>query len=103
MVLHCYGIWLRVRNSIHLMLVPGGIIRVLCFSPNKNCLCAATEEGVKIWDIESKSVVHDLNFEPDAGKNKVNFVYVSVLHVLILLIVQCICLFTLIVVVSSII
>ncbi|RZC61342.1 hypothetical protein C5167_023095 [Papaver somniferum] len=48
----------------------GGIIHALCFSPNRYWLCAATEEGVKIWDLESKSVVQELRVEPDAGKNK---------------------------------
>ncbi|MCL7023952.1 hypothetical protein MKW94_006204 [Papaver nudicaule] len=48
----------------------GGIIHALCFSPNRYWLCAATEEGVKIWDLESKSVVQDLNLEPEQGKNK---------------------------------
>ncbi|KAI3907967.1 hypothetical protein MKW98_003612 [Papaver atlanticum] len=33
----------------------GGIIHALCFSPTNNWLCAATEEGVKIWDLESQS------------------------------------------------
>ncbi|KAI3988860.1 hypothetical protein MKX01_016431 [Papaver californicum] len=34
----------------------GGIIHALYFSPNRYWLCATTEEDVKIWDLESKSV-----------------------------------------------
>ncbi|KAI3859121.1 hypothetical protein MKW92_026459 [Papaver armeniacum] len=48
----------------------GGIIHALCFSPNRYWLCAATEEGVKIWDLVSKSCVHILKLEPESGKNK---------------------------------
>ncbi|XP_057849767.1 small ribosomal subunit protein RACK1 [Cryptomeria japonica] len=38
----------------------GDIIYALCFSPNRYWLCAATQQYVKIWDLESKSVVADL-------------------------------------------
>lgn len=38
----------------------GGIIYALCFSPNRYWLCAATDIGIRIWDLESKSVVADL-------------------------------------------
>ncbi|KAI3845751.1 hypothetical protein MKW92_027832 [Papaver armeniacum] len=48
----------------------GGIIHALCFSPNRYWLCAATEEGVKIWDLESQSCVQNLKLEPESGKNK---------------------------------
>ncbi|KAI3944901.1 hypothetical protein MKW92_041131 [Papaver armeniacum] len=48
----------------------GGIIHDLCFSPTRYWLCAATEAGVKIWDLESKSLVQDLKVEPEPGKNK---------------------------------
>ncbi|KAI3886765.1 hypothetical protein MKX03_027221 [Papaver bracteatum] len=33
----------------------GGIIHALCFTPNRYWLCAATEESVRIWDLESKN------------------------------------------------
>ncbi|CAI9754558.1 unnamed protein product [Fraxinus pennsylvanica] len=39
------------------------IIHSLCFSPNRYWLCAATEAGIKIWDLESKSVVMDLKVD----------------------------------------
>lgn len=35
----------------------GDIIHSLCFSPNHYWLCAATQSAIKIWDLESKSVV----------------------------------------------
>ncbi|PIA63633.1 hypothetical protein AQUCO_00201165v1 [Aquilegia coerulea] len=38
----------------------GAIIHSLCFSPNRYWLCAGTQESIKIWDLESKSVVQDL-------------------------------------------
>jgi guanine nucleotide-binding protein subunit beta-2-like 1 protein len=38
----------------------GSLIHALVFSPNRYWLCAATDNGVKIWDLESKSVVADL-------------------------------------------
>lgn len=41
----------------------GTIIHALCFSPNRYWLCAATESGIKIWDLESKSVVEDLKVD----------------------------------------
>lgn len=45
----------------------GSIIYALCFSPNRYWLCAATENSVKIWDLEGKSVVQDLKPEPLAN------------------------------------
>ena len=38
----------------------GSTINALCFSPNRYWLCAATGSGIKIWDLESKSVVDEL-------------------------------------------
>jgi len=39
----------------------GDIIHSLCFSPNRYWLCAATQNSIKIWDLENKTVVADLN------------------------------------------
>ncbi|KAA8499471.1 Guanine nucleotide-binding protein subunit beta-2-like 1 [Porphyridium purpureum] len=36
------------------------IINALCFSPNRYWLCAATNSCIKIWDLESKSIVDEL-------------------------------------------
>ena len=50
----------------------GDIIHALCFSPNRYWLCAATQSCVKIWDLESKSIVDELNPEfPPVGKKSV--------------------------------
>ncbi|THU65839.1 hypothetical protein C4D60_Mb05t07880 [Musa balbisiana] len=48
----------------------GAIIHSLCFSPNRYWLCAATQESVKIWDLESKSIVQDLKPETTGTKNQ---------------------------------
>jgi len=39
----------------------GDIIHALVFSPTRYWLCAATQNGIKIWDLETKTVVADLN------------------------------------------
>ncbi|EIE27458.1 WD40 repeat-like protein [Coccomyxa subellipsoidea C-169] len=44
----------------------GEIIHALCFSPNRYWLCAATTNCIKIWDLESKSIVDEL--KPDFGE-----------------------------------
>ncbi|KDD72035.1 hypothetical protein H632_c3969p0, partial [Helicosporidium sp. ATCC 50920] len=41
----------------------GDVIHSLVFSPNRYWLCAATQSGIKIWDLEFKSVVDDLRPE----------------------------------------
>ncbi|KAI8816141.1 WD40-repeat-containing domain protein [Fimicolochytrium jonesii] len=47
----------------------GDVINALCFSPNRYWLVAATASGIKIWDLESKSVVDELRPEfPQQGK-----------------------------------
>jgi guanine nucleotide-binding protein subunit beta-2-like 1 protein len=43
----------------------GEIINGLCFSPNRYWLCAATDDSIKIWDLESKIVVDTLR--PDVN------------------------------------
>eukprot|EP01025_Chloroclados_australasicus_P038403 TRINITY_DN3951_c0_g1_i1.p1 TRINITY_DN3951_c0_g1~~TRINITY_DN3951_c0_g1_i1.p1 ORF type:complete len:328 (-),score=41.79 TRINITY_DN3951_c0_g1_i1:295-1278(-) len=50
----------------------GDIIHSLCFSPNRYWLCAATETCIKIWDLESKSIVEELtpNFFPNDPDKK---------------------------------
>ena len=41
----------------------GEIINALVFSPNRYWLCAATDDSIKIWDLESKIVVDTLRPE----------------------------------------
>ncbi|KAI9917578.1 hypothetical protein PsorP6_012788 [Peronosclerospora sorghi] len=51
-------------------LVAGDVIHSLVFSPNRYWLCAATTSGIKIWDLESKIVVHDLQPDIEEPKGK---------------------------------
>ena len=68
----------------------GAIIHALCFSPNRYWLCAATEQSIKIWDLESKSIVEDLKVDlkteaadkddattTNSTKKKVYFLYLG--------------------------
>uniref|UniRef100_A0A0E0FRE7 Uncharacterized protein n=1 Tax=Oryza nivara TaxID=4536 RepID=A0A0E0FRE7_ORYNI len=48
----------------------GSIIHSLCFSPNRYWLCAATQDSIKIWDLESKHIVQDLKPEIPVSKNQ---------------------------------
>ncbi|CAL5405863.1 unnamed protein product [Camellia sinensis] len=41
----------------------GSIINALCCGPNRYWLCAATEASIKIWDLESKTIVVDLKVD----------------------------------------
>ena len=41
----------------------GDIIHSLCFSPNRYWLCAATQSCIKIWDLETKTIVDE--FSPE--------------------------------------
>ena len=46
------------------------IIHSMVFSPNRYWLCAATDTCIKIWDLESKSIVDELTPDfPPVGKN----------------------------------
>lgn len=50
----------------------GDIINSLVFSPNRYWLCAATTQGIKIWDLESKSLVVELKVEDaPVGKHSI--------------------------------
>jgi guanine nucleotide-binding protein subunit beta-2-like 1 protein len=50
-----------LNKGEHLYELEGGdIIHALCFSPCRYWLCAATESSIKIWDLESKSIVAEL-------------------------------------------
>merc|ERR1711966_208358 len=50
----------------------GDIIHSLCFSPNRYWLCAATDMGIRIWDLEGKGIVDELKLElpPADAKSK---------------------------------
>jgi len=48
----------------------GDVIHSLVFSPNRYWLCAATTQGIKIWDLESKCMVDEIKIDfPITGKN----------------------------------
>lgn len=49
----------------------GDIVNALVFSPNRYWLCAATAAGIKIFDLESKSIVDDLRPESADGNQKI--------------------------------
>ncbi|OAD67969.1 hypothetical protein PHYBLDRAFT_160317 [Phycomyces blakesleeanus NRRL 1555(-)] len=61
-----------LNESKHLYtLEAGDVVNALTFSPNRYWLCAATASSIKIWDLESKSLVDELR--PDfaqVGKRK---------------------------------
>jgi len=50
---------LNEGNNLY-SLEAGSIIHSLAFSPSRYWLCAATDKGIKIFDLESKNVVADL-------------------------------------------
>jgi len=50
----------------------GDEIHCLVFSPNRYWLCAATNSTIKIWDLESKVVVTDLQVNMDEWKGDEN-------------------------------
>merc|ERR1711879_995712 len=52
---------------------PGGAICALEFSPSKYWLCAATDNGIRVWDLESRNVVcniDDFAAAPSFGKRR---------------------------------
>ncbi|KAF9604574.1 hypothetical protein IFM89_008018 [Coptis chinensis] len=56
-------LWDLVKGRDCICLIFGGIIYALCFSPNRYWLCAGPEDGIKIWDLESKRVLVDLRLK----------------------------------------
>ncbi|XP_052156099.1 guanine nucleotide-binding protein subunit beta-like protein B [Oryza glaberrima] len=63
-------LWDLTEGKMLYKLDAGAIIHSLCFSPNRYWLCAATEDSVKIWDLESKLVMQDLKPEVQAFKSQ---------------------------------
>jgi guanine nucleotide-binding protein subunit beta-2-like 1 protein len=58
-----------LNEGKHLYSLEGGdIVHALVFSPNRYWLCAATDSGVKIWDLESKKIVDELKPELTAAE-----------------------------------
>merc|ERR1711977_24322 len=48
----------------------GDIIHALCFSPNRYWLCAGTDNGIRIWDLEGKGIVDELKLDLPARDPK---------------------------------
>merc|ERR1719514_1259 len=48
----------------------GDIIHALCFSPNRYWLCAATDNCIRIWDLEGKGIVDELKLDLPARDPK---------------------------------
>ncbi|KAI8904678.1 WD40-repeat-containing domain protein [Gorgonomyces haynaldii] len=48
----------------------GTPINALCFSPNRYWLVAATQSGIKIWDLQTKSLVDELKIEFNGVKSQ---------------------------------
>jgi len=46
----------------------GGVINALCFSPSRYWLCVATHLSIKIWDLESKSIVDEIQITDYANR-----------------------------------
>ena len=56
-------LWDLTEGKRLYLLEAGDIIHALCFSPMRYWLVAATQKCIKVWDLESKSVVEEL--KPD--------------------------------------
>lgn len=54
-------LWDLVKGQALYYLDAGDIIHSLVFSPTRYWLCAATQTSIKVWDLESKNLVADLN------------------------------------------
>merc|ERR1711904_129139 len=48
----------------------GDINHALCFSPNRYWLCAGTDQGIRIWDLEGKGIVDELKLDLPARDPK---------------------------------
>lgn len=47
----------------------GAVINQICFAPNRYWLCAATENGIRLFDLESKLAIAELKPEKPEGSN----------------------------------
>jgi len=54
-------LWDLNKGSPLYSLDAGDVIHSLVFSPTRYWLCAATQTAIKIWDLESKVLIADLN------------------------------------------
>merc|ERR1712100_711244 len=64
-------VWDLDEGSFLYSLPAGGVINALEFGPSKYWLCAATDNSIRIWDLEAKQPVCDLtDFTPAASYGK---------------------------------
>jgi len=63
-------LWDLTEAKLLYQLEANEIIHALVFSPNRYWLCAATESGVKIWDLESKIIVADIKLADDDAEQR---------------------------------
>lgn len=63
-------LWDMAEGDTLYSLEAGSVIHSLCFTPNRYWVCAATENSIRMWDLESKIVVEDLkvDLKAEAGK-----------------------------------
>lgn len=54
------NLWDLNEGRLLYTLDAGDEINDLCFSPNRYWLCAATQDKIKVWDLESKNVIIEL-------------------------------------------
>eukprot|EP00276_Gloeochaete_wittrockiana_P020906 CAMPEP_0184347786 /NCGR_PEP_ID=MMETSP1089-20130417/22356_1 /TAXON_ID=38269 ORGANISM="Gloeochaete wittrockiana, Strain SAG46.84" /NCGR_SAMPLE_ID=MMETSP1089 /ASSEMBLY_ACC=CAM_ASM_000445 /LENGTH=331 /DNA_ID=CAMNT_0026679099 /DNA_START=35 /DNA_END=1030 /DNA_ORIENTATION=+ len=54
-------LWDLNKDTKLYSLEAGGIINALAFSPNRYWLVAATNNGIKVWDLESKQILASLD------------------------------------------
>ena len=63
-------LWDLTEGKLLSSLEAGDVVSALCFSPNKYWLCACVGPSVKIWDLESKSVIESITPESFANRGK---------------------------------
>lgn len=47
-----------------------GVVNALCFSPDKYWLCAGTQHAIKIWDLETKNIIENIELKDDQERSK---------------------------------
>jgi len=67
------NLWDLNEGKLLYSLQAGSVINALEFSPNRYWLVVATNNGIKIWDLENKNLIedlHDFPFSASYGKKK---------------------------------
>lgn len=63
-------LWDLTKGEALFEMPAGAPINQICFSPNRYWMCAATEKGIRIFDLESKEVVAELAPETQKKSKK---------------------------------